>query len=76
MTGIIEVFGVPLLEKTGFDNIFIKLVYSLHLDKIDVLLTRGLYSKILLSVVVVILNYIFSKLIVFRKDKKPRENEN
>lgn len=75
VTGVIEVLGVPLLEKAGFDNIFIKLVYSLHLDNIDVLLSRGIYSKILLSVIVVILNYVFSKLIVFRKDKKSETDE-
>ena len=75
VTGVIEVFGVPLLERAGFDSIFIKLVYSLHLDSIDVLLTRGLYSKIVLSVIVVVLNYVFSKLIVFRKDKKSDSNE-
>ena len=75
VTGVLEVFGVPLLEKAGFDNIFIKLVYSVHLDNIDALLTRGIYSKILLSVIVVILNYVFSKLIVFRKDKNAEKDE-
>lgn len=68
ITGIIEIVFVPLLAKTGFDNIFYKLVESLGLN-IKILFTDGIYSKIALSVIVVILNYVFSKLFVFKKKK-------
>ncbi len=75
VTGAIELLGVPLLEKAGLDRFVFTIVYALHLDKIGVLLTDGLYSKISLSIVIVILNYVFSKLIVFRKDKTERLDE-
>lgn len=56
-TGIIENAGVPLLVKIGLDS---------KLFGID-----GLPAKIVISVLVVILNYVFSKLIVFKKKEKP-----
>lgn len=65
-TGVIEIVVVPLLARIGFDTIF----YSV-LDKLGVtakiLFTDGIYSKIVVAFVVVILNYVFSKLIVFKK---------
>ncbi len=68
ITGIIEIVCVPLLVKTGFDNIFYNLVEKLGLT-MKILFTDGIYSKISLSVIVVILNYVFSKLFVFKKEK-------
>ncbi len=71
ITGVIEIVFVPLLAKTGFDNIFYSIVTKMGLTA-KVLFTDGIYSKISLAVIVVILNYVFSKLIVFKK-KKPQE---
>ena len=60
VTGVIELAGVPLLVKIGLDR---------KLFGID-----GLPAKISVGAVVVILNYVFSKLFVFRhKEKKERE---
>ena len=68
ITGIIEVFGVPLLESTGFDNIFYSIAEKLNLS-FSVCYAKGIYSKLSLSVIVIILNYIFSKLFVFKDTK-------
>lgn len=65
ITGAIEIFCVPLLAKWGFDTIFFSLFKSLKIGT-GVLYTDGLYSKIVIAVIVVILNYIFSKLFVFK----------
>ena len=63
ITGVIEIFGVPLLVKVGVDE---------KIFGID-----GAIAKIIVSVIVIILNYVFSKLIVFRKKKQEKtENEN
>ena len=53
VTGILEIAGVPLLVKMGLD------VKIMGID--------GMLAKILVSVVVVILNYFFGKFLVFRK---------
>ena len=55
-TGVLEVVGVPALVKIGLNY--------------KVFGSEGLIAKILVSVVVVILNYVFSKLIVFKKKKE------
>ena len=55
VTGVIEIFGVPLLVKLGLDR--------------KILGIDGAVAKIIVSVAVIILNYIFSKIIVFRKKK-------
>ncbi len=52
-TGVIEWFGTPLLVGIGLNQIIFG--------------TEGLLAKIIISVIVVILNYIFSKILVFRK---------
>ncbi len=75
ITGAIELVGVPLLAKVGFDKPFFNLVHTFNLEKIGVLLTNGIYSKIAVSVIIVVLNYVFSKLIVFRKVKTPDSDE-
>lgn len=56
LTGVLEWFGVPLLMLIGLDQ--------------SILGIEGMLAKILISVIVVILNYILSKLLVFRKKKK------
>lgn len=59
ITGVLEWFGVPALVAAGMDQ---------PLFGID-----GFLAKIVVSVVVIILNYVFSKLIIFKnkdKDKK------
>lgn len=52
-TGCIEWFGVPLLVKIGVDQ--------------ELFGTEGMLAKIIASVLVVILNYFFSKLLIFKK---------
>lgn len=47
--------GVPLLVKLGMDQ--------------KVLGVKGMMAKVVVSVLVVVLNYVFSKLIIFRKKK-------
>lgn len=76
ITGFIEWFGLPLILQIGancvangsdgfFGKIFIWL--SQPLFNVD-----GLIAKIAVSVIVVILNYVFSKLFVFKGDKKDK----
>ncbi len=52
-TGILEIIFVPLLVRVGLDQ--------------TIFGVEGALSKILVSIVVVILNYIFSKLFIFKK---------
>lgn len=52
-TGLIEIFMPTLLYHCGLD--------------FDLFGIRGFTAKLVVSVVVVVLNYIFSKIIVFRK---------
>lgn len=56
LTGVLEWFGVPLLMLIGLDQ--------------PILGIEGMLAKILISVIVVILNYILSKLLVFKNKKK------
>ncbi len=53
-TGVVEMLGVPLLVKIGLNQT----VFGIE----------GMVSKMLVSIVVIILNYIFSKLLVFKKN--------
>lgn len=69
MTGVIEIFGVPLLSLTGFDNIFYGIAEKMNLS-FQLFYTKGIYSKATLAVIVIILNYVFSKLLVFREKKE------
>lgn len=55
ITGAMEIAGVPLLVKIGLDQTIFGI--------------EGAWSKLIVSIVVVILNYVFSKLIVFKKKK-------
>lgn len=73
VTGVVEIVGVPLLASTGFDNLFYAVIEKMNLSA-TILFTPGIYSKIALAVIVVILNYVFSKLFVFKNKKKEQEN--
>lgn len=55
-TGVLEIVAVPFLVKLGLDQ---------KVFGID-----GMFSKVLVSVLVVILNYVFSKLFVFKDNKE------
>lgn len=52
-TGIIEIVGVPLLVGCGLDQTIFGI--------------EGLMAKVAVSALVLVLNYIFSKLLIFRK---------
>ena len=54
-SGVIEILGVPFLIAIGLNQ---------SIFGID-----GMFAKIMISVIVVILNYVLSKLVVFRKNK-------
>lgn len=68
-TGILEVLCVPLFVSVGLDAFFTAILSKLHIN-IAVLYASGMCSKIAVSVIVVILNYVFSKLFVFNKPKE------
>lgn len=55
-TGVIEWVGLPLLVKLGVDQTIFGI--------------EGFVAKVVVSVIVVILNYVFSKLITFRTKKE------
>ena len=55
-TGVIEIGGLPLLYYIGV--------------KQSLFGVEGFVAKILVSVIVVILNYVFSKILIFTNDKK------
>ena len=62
ITGLLEIVGVPFLVDTlGF--------------KMPLFGTEGMMAKVLVSVIVTILNYVFSKLIVFKGKKEVAEQE-
>ena len=59
---------VPLIVKTSFDNLFYNLFEKMGVG-MKILFTDGIYSKVAVSFVIIILNYVFSKLIVFKNKK-------
>ncbi len=59
LSGLVEIFGFPALCYIGLGKKFMGI--------------EGLFAKILVSVVVIILNYILSKWIVFRKEKGEKQ---
>ena len=59
VTGVIEIVGVPFLIENGF-------CYSIFGIK-------GMITKVAVSVIVVILNYVFSKLIIFKNKLEKSE---
>ena len=56
LTGVLEMAGVPLLVRLGMDQTLFGV--------------RGMVAKVAVSVIVLVLNYVFSKLIIFKKDGK------
>ena len=68
VTGVIEIVCVPLLVKTSFDNLFYNLFEKMGVG-MKILFTDGIYSKVAVSFIIIILNYVFSKLIVFKNKK-------
>ena len=69
VTGLVEIIAVPILAKLKFDNLFYILLEKINVE-ISLLYTTGLYSKIFISFVIIVLNYFFSKKIVFKKEKR------
>lgn len=59
ITGIIEWFGLPLLIAIGLNQ--------------PIFGIEGMLAKVLVSVIVVILNYVFSKLFIFKNKKTKGE---
>lgn len=59
-TGVLEIFGVPFLVGLGLSQTIFGI--------------EGMVSKILVSVIVVILNYVFSKLFIFKKENVTEES--
>lgn len=68
-TGIIEIILVPTMAKMGFDNIFYEIFKKMNIS-VEILFTEGIYSKLIMAVVVVILNYFFPKFFIFKKKSK------
>lgn len=56
LTGVLEIFGVPFLVRIGLDQ--------------KLFGVKAMLAKVLVSVIVIIANYVFSKLIIFRKKEK------
>ncbi|MBR1763594.1 MAG: GtrA family protein [Eubacterium sp.] len=71
-SGVIEIGGVPLLEKIRFDKPFYTLAEKIGLS-LEFFFTDGIYSKIFSGIIVLILNYIFAKLLVFRNKTNVKE---
>ena len=75
ITGIIEIVGTPMLVKTGLEQLLLTPDGPLMITfgKISAiknfLSTEGMISKIIISVIVIILNYVFSKIMVFKNKK-------
>ncbi len=59
MTGVIEMAGVPLLVKAGLNQ--------------KLFGVKGMLAKVAVSILVVILNYVFSKLIRSRTDQQEEQ---
>lgn len=58
VTGALEIFGTPALVRAGVTQ--------------KIFGTKGMLANILVSVIVVILNYVFSKLLIFTKKKEKK----
>jgi len=56
LTGVIEIVLVPLLVSIGLNQTIFGI--------------EGALSKILVSIIVIILNYFFSKFLIFKKDRQ------
>lgn len=56
LTGILEMAGVPFLVSIGLDQTLFGV--------------KGMWAKITMSIVVMVLNYVFSKLLIFRTSSR------
>lgn len=74
ITGVIEIVCVPLLAKTGFDSVFYNVLERMNIT-LGILFTDGIYSKIVLAVIVVIVNYFLSKFLIFKNKKTKKSND-
>lgn len=73
ITGVIEWVGLPLLisigtnlAENGAQGFFAKIFITISMPMFG---TDGMIAKITMSVIVVILNFVFSKLIIFKRKK-------
>ena len=55
VTGLVEIVGLPILVYLGLNQTFFGV--------------DGFVAKILISVIVIVLNYVFSKMLIFKKEK-------
>lgn len=53
LTGVLEIFGVPLLVRIGLNQ--------------EIFGVKAMVAKVSVSVIVIVLNYVFSKLFIFKK---------
>ena len=60
VSGVIDMFFLPLLISWGLNQ--------------EILGITGAWAKLITSVIVIILNYVFSKFIIFRKKKESKED--
>lgn len=60
ITGILEIVAVPLLVSLGMNQTIFGI--------------KGIVAKIVVSIVVVLLNYVFSKLFIFKQDETVKQN--
>lgn len=60
-TGVLEIVGVPFLVGIGINQ--------------RILGIEGMFAKVLVSVIVIILNYVLSKLLVFRKQSSSSRDQ-
>lgn len=72
-SGAVEIIGVPILEKLSFDMIFYSLLTKLGVTA-SVLFTDGIYSKIGIGAIILVLNYVLSKVFVFKNTEKNRSD--
>ncbi len=71
-------FFIETFLNLGLIEVFVRLGYkSFHLDifKYEFDVTERIWAKILTAVAVVVINYVMSKLVVFRQPKKKGENK-
>ena len=68
-TGAIEITLPTLLVKLGLKQPLDVTVYGRNI------VYEGFWAKAITSIIVIILNYVFSKLFVFRKKAEPTEND-
>lgn len=69
LTGTIEVLGVPVLSSLGFDQIFYIMAKKVGIHW-NFFYVDGIYSKMAFAVIVVVLNYVLSKLFVFKEGRR------